>query len=160
MEKILKLTRVCENRMGDVVYKDEDGNCYLDISHSGVNPSELYCCSPIKDMDGEPGFPLKQKFEILNPFNERELRMRAFRGDYMMLSRLKDDCEAFFGKTGDKEKDKVDCRYCNEHNIWGQTIESHIKEMKRLWNVFPEDLKPEWCSWEDIKKFECLSSKR
>ena len=105
-------------------------------------------------MDGEPDFPLKAKFEITNPFTDKELRMQNFRFEYSMLSRLKDECEAFVGRTGNEEEDKWDCRYRNVQNIWGDSIESHIDEMKSLWNKLPEYIKPEWCSWEDIQRYE------
>ena len=29
-----------------------------------------------------------------------------------------------------------------------------INKMKELWNGFPDDLKPEWCSWTDIEDLE------
>ncbi|MCI6672524.1 MAG: hypothetical protein MSG77_08330 [Prevotella sp.] len=92
----LKLQRVGRNYYGHIAYKDEDGKYYLDIDMvHGKAPETLYHCSPSDDMDGEPGFPLKAKFEITNPFTDKELRMQNFRFEYSMLSRLKDECEAF-----------------------------------------------------------------
>ena len=151
----LKLQRVGRNYYGHIAYKDEDGKYYLDIDmvHSKF-PETLYHCSPSDDMDGEPGFPLKAKFEITNPLTDKELRMQNFRFECSMLSRLKDECEAFIDRTGNEEEDKWDCRYRNVRNIWGTSIESHIDEMKSLWNKIPKDIKPEWCSWEDIQRYE------
>ena len=156
MEK-LKLQRVGRNFWGNIAYKDENGKFFLDIDMvCGKEPQRLYYCHPSNDMDGEPGSLVKEKFEIANPFTDRELRMQGFRLEYAKLSRLKDECEAFIGKSGIEEKDKWDCRYRSIHNIWGTTIESHIEEMKRLWNKIPEDIKPEWCSLEDIQRYEQL----
>ena len=151
---ILKLTRIGTNRMGYTVYTDEKGNYYIDISLCKGNPTELYTCSPQDDMDGEPDFRLRQSFKILNPFDEKEIRMEQYKSDYMMLSRLNDECEAFFGRTGNEWRDSVDCRYHNERNIWGLNINTQIVEMKRLWEIFPDDLKPQWCTWENILKYE------
>ena len=79
--------------------------------------------------------------------------MKDFKFEYMMLSRLQDEANAFFG-TGNEERDKWDCRYHNVRNIWGLSIKSHIAEMKRLWNKIPQDSKPEWCTWEQIMELE------
>ena len=151
----LKLQRVGKNSFGNMAYKDENGRFYLDIDMiNGKNPKTLYRCSPSDDMDGEPDCPLRVMFEILNPFTDMELRMQKFNFEYSMLSRLKDECEAFVGKTGCEQKDKWDCRYRNVHNIWGDTIENHIAEMKRLYDMIPEDIKPEWCTADDIAELE------
>lgn len=152
-----QLTRVGVNRFGNTAYSDGHGNYY--ISCGMGNSKELYTVSPQNDMDGDPDFPLKEEFEILNPYTERELRMINYRFEYFMLSRLMSESTAFFGKTGVEEEDKVDCRYHNIRNIWGTSIEEHNAEMRRLWKAIPEDLKPEWCSLEDIDHFEAKTAK-
>lgn len=151
----LKLQRVGRNYWGNIAYKDENGKFYLDIDMvEGKTPQTLYTCSPSDEMDGEPGCPLKVKFEIVNPFTDEELKMSHFRFEYGMLSRLKDECEAFIGKKGNEEEDRWDCRYHNVRNIWGDSIESHMAEMKRLWDRIPEDIKPEWCTAQEIDELE------
>lgn len=63
--------------------------------------------------------------------------------NYMMLSRLQADCEYFLGNgTG------------SVRNLYYDTVEEHIAEMKKLWNGFPEDAKPEWLSYEEIENYE------
>ena len=63
--------------------------------------------------------------------------------DYMMLSRLKMDCDYFLG-YGD--------RY--EAHLWAGNIPGQIAEMKKIWRKFPEEGKPEWLTWEDILDYE------
>lgn len=160
----LKLSRVGRNGYGVMAYVDEVGRYYFDTNENECqNPTELCESSSPFDIDGEPDNRLEKDFVITNPYSNQEIRENSFRFQYQMLSRLNDDCIAFFGKTGEEEKDKWDCRYHNQHNIWGDTIEGHVKEMKRLWNVFPDDLKPEWCTWDQIMEFErkavCFTSK-
>ncbi len=79
----------------------------------------------------------------------------------MMLSRLQEETEAYLGKTGNPEKDKVDCRYRNPSHIWGDTIEDNVNEMERLYNTIPSNAKPKWLSFDDIKnlreKLKCLN---
>ena len=151
----LKLQRVGRNYFGNIAYKDENGRFYLDINMvEGKTPEILYHCSPADDMDGEPDFPLKAEFEIFNPFTDNELKMQQFRFEYSMLSRLKNDCEAYVGKSGNEEKDSWDCRYHNARNTWGTSIKNLIEEMKRIWNKIPEDIKPQWCTAEEIAELE------
>lgn len=151
----LKLQRIGRNFWDNIAYKDENGKFYLDIDLvEGKTPEKLYHCSPADDMDGEPSHPLNKKFEIINPFTDKELKMENFSFEYAMLGRLKDECEAFVGKTGNEERDKWDCRYHNVRQIWGCSIENHIAEMKKLWNKIPEDIKPEWCTAEEISELE------
>jgi hypothetical protein len=60
---------------------------------------------------------------------------------YMMLSRLQSDCEYFLG-YGNRS---VKC-------LWADSVENHIVEMKRLWNVL--NRKPAWLSMEQINEYE------
>ena len=65
----------------------------------------------------------------------------------MMLDMLRIHCDYFLG-NGNRSK-----------NIMEDTKE-HIEEMKRLWNSFTDDEKPEWISWEQIlnykKEMRCI----
>ena len=67
MEKILKLIRVGKNYWGHIAYKDkESGKFYLDIDDGRFDNPQLYTCSPSDDIDGEPNYPLKAKYEIIS----------------------------------------------------------------------------------------------
>ncbi len=61
---------------------------------------------------------------------------------YMLLDRMKQDCKYFLG-NGNR----------NEKYLWSSSVQEHIANMKALWNSFPTDQKPEWCTYEDIEKF-------
>lgn len=58
---------------------------------------------------------------------------------YMMLSRLKSDCDYYFGNG---------CQ--NPKNLWAQDEKAHIENMVDLWKSFDPDDKPEWLTWGDI----------
>ena len=73
--------------------------------------------------------------------SEEEIEDNNF--NYMMLSRLKQDCEYFLGNGNRYEK-----------NLWAGNVKDQISEMKRIWNILPKDEKPEWLSMEDIENYE------
>jgi hypothetical protein len=61
--------------------------------------------------------------------------------NYMMLDRLRSDCDYYLG-NGNR----------SERRLRGENVNEHIKEMKRLWNNLK--VKPEWLSMEDIEEYE------
>ena len=63
--------------------------------------------------------------------------------NYMLLGRLKSDCEYFLNYGGRSIK-----------HLYYDSVEEHISEMKRMWNNFPLDKKPEWLTFGDIEKYE------
>lgn len=153
--KTLELTRVGKHWMEGGLYQDKDGKYYVDCHHAPKDDGEstVYILSPSNETEGEPNYPIHCHIKILNPETESEKKQKHFQFEYMLLSRLNDDAAAFFG-SGNEDEDKWDCRYHNVHNIWGSTIESHIAKMKELWQKFPSDIKPEWCTWEQILEYE------
>lgn len=60
---------------------------------------------------------------------------------YMMLSRLKSDCEYFLGNGGGAEK-----------HLWAGSVQGQIDEMKKIHNLL--EIKPEWLSMEEIEVYE------
>jgi hypothetical protein len=153
MEKI-KVTRIGEHRMEGTLYKDEYGRYYVDCNND--NPNALYRLCPPTEQDGEPDVCI-ENFEITNPLTDKERRMKGFQFEYMMLSRLSDDAAAYFGKSGNEDNDKWDCRYHNEHFIGG-SIRDTIAAVKEYWNKIPEDLKPEWLTYEQIEEWEKMAA--
>lgn len=61
--------------------------------------------------------------------------------NYMLLSRLKMDCEYFLGNGNGSER-----------ILWAGNVNDQIEKMKELYNSV--DPKPEWISMEDIEDFE------
>lgn len=62
---------------------------------------------------------------------------------YMMLSRLKMDCEYYLG-YGNR----------NKNILWADDEKKHINEMKAIHNYL--DPKPEWLSMGKIEEYEIL----
>lgn len=61
--------------------------------------------------------------------------------DYMLLDRLRMDCDYFLGNGNGYEK-----------NLWAGNVEDQIAKMRELYNKVAE--KPEWISMEDIDNYE------
>ena len=95
------------------------------------------------DIDGEPNFPITTKYEIVNPITKEEKLQEKFRHEYMMLSRLKEDCIGYLTDG--------DWRYHQVSRIWANDEREHIDEMRRLWNMLP--VKPEWLTMEQINEY-------
>ena len=62
---------------------------------------------------------------------------------YMLLDRMRLDCEYYLG-DGDHES-----KY-----LWEGDEREQIELMKKLWDSFPEDGKPEWLTMEKILSYE------
>ena len=74
----------------------------------------------------------------MEDWNKYEPRFR-----YMMLSRMKQDCDYYLGYGN---------RYAN--HLWAGDEKAQIENMKALWNSFPEEDKPEWLTWEELLEYE------
>jgi Large polyvalent protein-associated domain 11 len=62
---------------------------------------------------------------------------------YQLLSRLQQDCNYFLG-NGNR----------NEHNLWASNVKEQINTMKKLWESFSSEDKPEWLTWDEILDYE------
>ena len=117
------------------VYKDEGGQIWKDINCGNGTP--YLHDSTSNDFDVEPGWPIEGDYEIVAAATKKDDDMRFA---YMMLDRLRLDCECFFGGISNRSK-TID-------------IAGTIAEMKRRWAEFADDEKPEWLPWEKILDYE------
>lgn len=123
------------------VYKCiENGRLWKDLSPDSENP-DLYSSSN-NTIDGEPDCPIKKDLKI--QYNSK-YKENPYKFNYQMLSRLESDCKYYLGYGN---------RY-TEH-LYYKDEQRHIDEMKKLYNSFPEDQKPEWLTWEQILNYEKL----
>lgn len=63
--------------------------------------------------------------------------------NYMMLSRLKMDCDYY-----------LRVEELSEAVLWAGSIEGQIDYMKEIWNSFTDRQKPEWLTYDEILEFE------
>ena len=61
-------------------------------------------------------------------------------GDYVLLDRLRADCDYFLGAGGRSEK-----------HLWTGNVHAQIKKMRELYDALPE--KPEWLTTEAIDRY-------
>lgn len=131
-----KLRFIGVDSWGRPVYKDGTGVFWKDVNLGRGEPY-LHRSSPSDDFEGEPDFPIKGGYVLVEQYKENPHRF-----DYMMLSRLKNDCETYF--LGISNRAKTIDMLCV------------IAEMKKLWNKLPDDGKPEWLAWEQILEYEAM----
>lgn len=62
---------------------------------------------------------------------------------YMLLDRMRQDCNYYLGNGGRNPK-----------NLCAGSVAQQLEEMKAIWNSFPDDDKPEWITWDDILEYE------
>lgn len=79
-------------------------------------------------------------WEWLAEMRYAELCEKAQRFDYMLLSRLKSDCEYYLGNGGRMEK-----------VLWAGSVDAQIEKMKELHRILY--VKPEWLTMEQIEDY-------
>ena len=120
-------------------YEDENGNVYFDIN-DGKNGLNI-CSGAFKDIIGEiygePCSQVKEPIECNEPFvrHERET-------DYMMLDRLRTDCNYFLGNGNGY----------NGH-LYYKDVNTQCNKMLELYNSFKDEDKPQWITVEQIEQY-------
>jgi len=121
-------------------YEDENGELYFDLN-DGRNGLDLFTGAyrhpEDGDICGEPNIRVTEPVECDKPFvrHPRE-------NDYMMLDRLRSDCKYFLGYG-----------YGYEGHLYYKNVNEHCDAMKKLYNSFSEEDKPEWLTEEEIEKY-------
>jgi hypothetical protein len=125
------------------VYKCIENNILWKDVNLGSGQIELCSCG--NEFDGEPDCPIKKDLEIHFVNNEEEQPTKEEKFNYMMLDRLRTDCEYYLG-NGNR---------CKKH-LWAGDEQEQINEMKKLYNSFADNKKPEWLTYDKILEYEKL----
>lgn len=86
---------------------------------------------------------IKNKYSNIEDYLEEKQEDSPRKFDYMMLDRLRSDCDYFLSNGNG---------YLGY--LYYKDIDKHIEEMKEIYNSFSEDEKPEWISLEDIENYK------
>ncbi|QJI52320.1 hypothetical protein [Psychrobacillus phage Perkons] len=139
----LTLTFIGTDDWSRPVFEDENGKFFKDLNCGEGN---LDLCTAY-GFDGEPNTPISYiekyqnaEIEVLG-MDEEPTPKEKF--NYQMLGRLKTDCDYYLG-NGNR----------NKNRLWADNEEEQINEMKKIYNGFSEDKKPEWLTWSDILEYE------
>jgi len=81
-----------------------------------------------------------KEIEIITSGNE-PTKEETF--NYMMLSRLQMDCDYYLGNGNRYKK-----------HLWAKDEKEQISEMKKIYNWFEKDKKPEWLTYDKILEYE------
>lgn len=142
--KEMKKEPLILNYMGDddfamPVYQDQFGHYWKDVNLG--EPEQPYLYSVLGNtFDGDPNTPITQEFTIIT---KKETVSKEKQFQYQMLSRLISDCEYYLGNG-----------YRNPNHLWAKTEERQIEEIKKIWNSFADEEKPEWLTWKQIERYE------
>ena len=143
----LALTFIGYDDFNNPTYKTETGTLLKDLN----NNIELPCLYTVSgnDIDGEPIDSINniekyknRGFIILGRENEPTKEEKF---QYMMISRLKQDCDYYLGNGNRSVK-----------YLWAGSESEQIQEMKDRYNAFSDDKKPEWLTYNDILRYEGL----
>lgn len=124
-------------RQEDMLYKldDELGMKWQEYMPEGFEEAiETECDEGDWILEEIENTQLESKFNSLREENNQE-------HEYMLLDRLKQDCDYFLGNGNRDEK-------C----LWAGSVDGQIAKMKNLYNILSE--KPEWLTMEDIENYE------
>lgn len=119
----------------EVAYKaaDEERTAYKNTYKEGIRIKSEKLFDPY----GDGYYPIKSERVYYEPL-PYEMRYR-----YTMLGRLKSDCDYFLGNG-----------HGYEPHLWAGSVEEQIAEMRKRWNEFADDEKPEWLTMEQIDEYE------
>lgn len=143
MTKKLVLNFIGVDDWARPVYEDENGNMFKDVNCGEGKPA--LCTS--YGFDGEPNTHIvnieKYQDVEIEIIGEEDEPTQEEKFNYMMLDRLKMDCNYYLG-NGNR----------NKKRLWAGNEEDQINEMKKIYNSFEDNKKPEWLTWDDILNFE------
>lgn len=126
------------------VYTDENDKLFKDVN---CGEGKLALCTVCGEFEGEPDTPIEyiEKYQgiEIEIIGKDEEHTKEERFSYMMLDRLRMDCEYYLG-YGNR----------NKRHLWDENEEKHINQMKKLYNSFANNKKPEWLTWNDILNYE------
>ena len=118
-------------------YKDQYGRLWKDLNLGERDTPDLCSVCP-NELDGEPASPIKQAYTFSSaPYRRDEHALQ-----YMMLDRMRSQCEYYLGYG------------LRSPRILSDDPQGHIDRMKELWQGFPAHKKPQWLTWEQILKYE------
>lgn len=129
-----------EDNWNRPVYKCLENNTLWKDITLGSDKPELYTCQ--NEFEGEPEYPIKSDLEILFIGTPEKISEET-KFNYMMLDRLRSDCEYYLG-YGNRNKNRL---HENDEKL-------HIERMKERYNNCP--VKPEWLKYEKILEYEKL----
>lgn len=145
MSNKMKLEYIGTDSLDRPVYKDENKTLWKDLDPREDLPPNLYT-SANNEFDGEPDTPMsvlgKYK-QVQIEFVPERMVQRNDRFHYMLLDRMRSDCDYYLG-YGNR----------NLKHLSSNSIEIHIQQMKDVWNSFPDDKKPEWLTYAQILQYE------
>jgi hypothetical protein len=122
--------------LGDYPFEEGSGDSQEAAWNAAVNAAEIDL------LERRNGIKLPRDYWG-NPITGAKTAEDVNKFTYMMLDRLKQDCEYYLG-YGE--------RY--DGALWAGSVDGQIAKMHELWDELPDDGKPEWLTLNDIDDYE------
>lgn len=121
------------NRASDLISEENTG--------SRKTPAEAFENSVIKTVEElhSPEYTQLSRGEALMHAAEKDVTLHD--RDYMLLDRLASDNKYYLGNG-----------FGHAENLWAGNVYAQIEKMRSVYDTLPE--KPEWCTKDDIDKYE------
>ncbi len=132
----LILTYIGDDSWSRPVYRDQFQHLWKDTDCGRHDVPSLHP-SVNDEFEGEPDMPIQREFILVGAKKSEDKRFQ-----YMMLDRLRCDCDYYLG-YGNRNED-----------ILCGTPQEHIECMKKRWLEFADNEKPERLTWEQILEYE------
>ena len=127
------------DRGADGAGRGRDGGAESDRSHALDGPDEQSPAQRGGAGAERPDLQLNQE-ETAKAGSDELPAFVDHSGDYVLLDRLRADCDYFLGAGGRSEK-----------HLWAGNVHAQIKKMRELYDALPE--KPEWLTAEAIDRY-------
>ena len=127
------------DRGADGTDRGRDGGTESDRSPALDGPDEQSQAQRGGAGDERPDLQLNQE-ETAKAGSDELPAFVDHSGDYVLLDRLRADCDYFLGAGGRSEK-----------HLWAGSVYAQIKKMRELYDALPE--KPEWLTTEAIDRY-------
>ena len=140
MEKLILTYTGMRDFSDNKIYKDQEETYFSKDDYNDI----IYIG---KDIDNDPygsikNIPKYKDLEVIT-IGDENLPTEAERFNYMMLGRLQMDCDYYLGYGN---------RY--QGHLWAKNEKEQIEEMKKIYNSFSDDKKPEWLTMDQILGYE------
>lgn len=130
-----------KNNFGDVIVLKQNGTYFVYLPQRAEYDQYIYMTDKKDNLEGWFYGAVQTDNGIIPKLQTESKITEGKEYDYMLLDRLRSDCDYYLGNGNRQEK-----------YLWAKDVDAQIAKMKELYNSLEE--KPEWLTMEDIENYE------